>query len=221
MQNFTVNVGENAFVILIALTGLFGCLAFSLAGKGLSILYNETISMTASTHPFIKQIKLRRENGMRINMNIHNTYAFVLKSMDKYKYLNLTVRDYMKVAWLIQLVCVMLGLVGGVIKANVWYTAYGCVCAVAVSCVGRIEDVERKEQQVVVNMVDYFDNMLGQDRKKSVMPHEEMRDEKTAQEIKPQEKQNVEPIPVSRQTMMAINEEQRKLIEEVLREYLA
>lgn len=221
MQNFTVNVGENALVILIALTGLFGCLAFSLAGKGLSILYNETISMTASTHPFIKQIKLRRENGMRINMNIHNTYAFVLKSMDKYKYLNLTVRDYMKVAWLIQLVCVMLGLVGGVIKANVWYTAYGCVCAVAVSCVGRIEDVERKEQQVVVNMVDYFDNMLGQDRKKSVMQHEEMRDEKTAQEIKPQEQQNVEPIPVSRQTMMAINEEQRKLIEEVLREYLA
>lgn len=221
MQNFTVNVGENALVILIALTGLFGCLAFSLAGKGLSILYNETISMTASTHPFIKQIKLRRENGMRINMNIHNTYAFVLKNMDKYKYLNLTVRDYMKVAWLIQLVCVMLGLVGGVIKANVWYTAYGCVCAVAVSCVGRIEDVERKEQQVVVNMVDYFDNMLGQDRKKSVMQHEEMRDEKTAQEIKPQEQQNVEPIPVSRQTMMAINEEQRKLIEEVLREYLA
>ena len=154
-------------------------------------------------------------------MNIHNTYAFVLKSMDKYKYLNLTVRDYMKVAWLIQLVCVMLGLVGGVIKANVWYTAYGCVCAVAVSCVGRIEDVERKEQQVVVNMVDYFDNMLGQDRKKSVMQHEEMRDEKTAQEIKPQEQQNVEPIPVSRQTMMGINEEQRKLIEEVLREYLA
>ena len=148
MQNFTVNVGENAFVILIALTGLFGCLAFSLAGKGLSILYNETISMTASTHPFIKQIKLRRENGMRINMNIHNTYAFVLKSMDKYKYLNLTVRDYMKVAWLIQLVCVMLGLVGGVIKANVWYTAYGCVCAVAVSCVGRIEDVERKSSRL-------------------------------------------------------------------------
>ena len=221
MQNFTVNVGENAFVILIALTGLFGCLAFSLAGKGLSILYNETISMTVSTHPFIKQIKLRRENGMRINMNIHNTYAFVLKSMDKYKYLNLTVRDYMKVAWLIQLVCVMLGLVGGVIKANVWYTAYGCVCAVAVSCVGRIEDVERKEQQVVVNMVDYFDNMLGQDRKKSVMQHEEMHDEKTAQEIKPQEQQNVEPISVPRQTMMAINEEQRKLIEEVLREYLA
>lgn len=158
---------------------------------------------------------------MRINMNIHNTYAFVLKSMDKYKYLNLTVRDYMKVAWLIQLVCVMLGLVGGVIKANVWYTAYGCVCAVAVSCVGRIEDVERKEQQVVVNMVDYFDNMLGQDRKKSVMQLEEMRDEKTAQEIKPQEQQNVEPISVPRQTMMAINEEQRKLIEEVLREYLA
>ena len=221
MQNFTINVGQNAFVILIAITGLFGCFAFSLAGKGLSILYNETISMTASTHPFIKQIKLRRENGMRINMNIHNTYAFVLKSMDKYKYLNLTVRDYMKVAWLIQLVCVMLGLVGGVINANVWYTAYGCVCAVAVSCVGRIEDVERKEQQIVVNMVDYFDNVLRQDRKRGEGLHEEVREDKPAQEAKVQEQQNVEPMPVARQTMTAINEEQRKLIEEVLREYLA
>lgn len=221
MQNFTINVGQNAFVILIAITGLFGCFAFSLAGKGLSILYNETISMTASTHPFIKQIKLRRENGMRINMNIHNTYAFVLKSMDKYKYLNLTVRDYMKVAWLIQLVCVMLGLVGGVINANVWYTAYGCVCAVAVSCVGRIEDVERKEQQIVVNMVDYFDNVLSQDRKRSEGLHEEVREDKPVQEAKVQEQQKVEPIPVAGQTMTAINEEQRKLIEEVLREYLA
>lgn len=221
MQNFTINVGQNAFVILIAITGLFGCFAFSLAGKGLSILYNETISMTASTHPFIKQIKLRRENGMRINMNIHNTYAFVLKSMDKYKYLNLTVRDYMKVAWLIQLVCVMLGLVGGVVNANVWYTAYGCVCAVAVSCVGRIEDVERKEQQIVVNMVDYFDNVLSQDRKRSEGLHEEVHEDKPAQEAKVQEQQKVEPIPVAGQSMTAINEEQRRLIEEVLREYLA
>ena len=221
MQNFTINVGQNAFVILIAITGLFGCFAFSLAGKGLSILYNETISMTASTHPFIKQIKLRRENGMRINMNIHNTYAFVLKSMDKYKYLNLTVRDYMKVAWLIQLVCVMLGLVGVVVNAIVWYTAYGCVCAVAVSCVGRIEDVERKEQQIVVNMVDYFDNVLSQDRKRSEGLHEEVHEDKPAQEAKVQEQQKVEPIPVAGQSMTAINEEQRRLIEEVLREYLA
>lgn len=219
MQNFIINIGQNAFVILIALTGLFGCLAFSLAGKGLSILYNETISMTASTHPFVKQIKLRRENGMRVNMNIHNTYAFVLKSLDKYKYLNLSVREYMKVAWLIQLVCVMLGLVGGVINANVWYTAYGCVCAVAVSCVGRIEDVERREQQIVINMVDYFDNVLSHDRKNGESPREEVCDVKPAQEVRTQALRP--PVHEAEQTITAINEEQRKLIEEVLREYLA
>ena len=219
MQNFIINIGQNAFVILIALTGLFGCLAFSLAGKGLSILYNETISMTASTHPFVKQIKLRRENGMRVNMNIHNTYAFVLKSLDKYKYLNLSVREYMKVAWLIQLVCVMLGLVGGVINANVWYTAYGCVCAVAVSCVGRIEDVERREQQIVINMVDYFDNVLSHDRKNGESPREEVCDVKPAQEVRTQDSRP--PVHEAEQTITAINEEQRKLIEEVLREYLA
>lgn len=219
MQNFIINIGQNAFVILIALTGLFGCLAFSLAGKGLSILYNETISMTASTHPFVKQIKLRRENGMRVNMNIHNTYAFVLKSLDKYKYLNLSVREYMKAAWLIQLVCVMLGLVGGVINSNVWYTAYGCVCAVAVSCVGRIEDVERREQQIVINMVDYFDNVLSHDRKNDESLREEVCDVKPAQEVRAQASRP--PIHETEQTVTAINEEQRKLIEEVLREYLA
>ncbi len=219
MQNFIINIGQNAFVILIALTGLFGCLAFSLAGKGLSILYNETISMTASTHPFVKQIKLRRENGMRVNMNIHNTYAFVLKSLDKYKYLNLSVREYMKVAWLIQLVCVMLGLVGGVINSNVWYTAYGCVCSVAVSCVGRIEDVERREQQIVINMVDYFDNVLSHDRKNDESLREEVCNVKPAQEVRVQVSRP--PIQETEQTVTAINEEQRKLIEEVLREYLA
>lgn len=64
MQNFVSIMGENAFAIIIAVMGFFGCFSFGLAGKGMSVLYNETLVMTSSNHPFIKQIKLRRENGM-------------------------------------------------------------------------------------------------------------------------------------------------------------
>lgn len=216
MQNLMSIIVENAFAILIAVTGFFGCLAFSLAGKGLTVLYNETTSMTASNHPFIKQIKLRRENGMRINTSIHNTYVFVLKSMERYKYLNLTVRDYIKTAWLIQLICVMIGLIGGVIKGNVWYTAYGCVCAIAVACVGRIEDVDRKEQQIVVNIVDYFDNVLAVDKKSVETEQQDIFDiDKEEAELHTAERQEPD------KGAAVISEEQRRLIEEVLREYLA
>ena len=216
MQEFIGMIEQNAFIILIAVTGLFGCVAFNMAGKGITVLCNETASMTTSKHPFIKQIKLRRENGMRINVNVSNTYAFVQKNMERYKYLNLPIRDYLKMAWLVQLLCVMLGLVGGVINGNVWYTAYGCVCAIAISCVGRIEDVERKEQQVVINIVDYFDNILTFDKK--------------VVETEPKEDYNkndmqadtvAEAKKVNESQVAAISEEQRQLIEEVLKEYLA
>ena len=63
--------------------------------------------------------------------------------------------------------------------------------------------------------------MLSQDRKRSEGLHEEVHEDKPAQEAKVQEQQKVEPIPVAGQSMTAINEEQRRLIEEVLREYLA
>ena len=160
MQNFLSLMAENTFAIIIAVMGFFGCLAYGIAGKGMSVLYNESLSMTASSHPFIRQLKLRRENGMRINTSIHNTQAFVLKNMERYRYLNLSIDEYVKTAWLIQLICIMLGLMSGIIKQNMWYTAYGCVCAVAVACVGKIEDIEKKESRIVVNIVDYFDNVL-------------------------------------------------------------
>ena len=225
---------ENAFAVIIAVMGLFGCLSFGLAGKGMTVLYNESMSMTTSSHPFIKQIKLRRENGMRINSSIHNTYIFVLKNMEKYKYLNLAISEYVKTAWLIQLICVMLGLISGIIKANIWYTAYGCVCAIAVACVGRIEDIERREQQTVVNIVDYFDNVLTNDRvsgeaqRQDTVDAEDETDRKAADRSGNADMDNrlipgevrlaKQETPVVTGT---ISDEQRRLIEEVLREYLA
>ena len=223
---------EKAFAVIIAVMGLFGCLSFGLAGKGMTVLYNESMSMTTSSHPFIKQIKLRRENGMRINSSIHNTYIFVLKNMEKYKYLNLSISEYVKTAWLIQLICVMLGLISGIIKGNIWYTAYGCVCAIAVACVGRIENIEKREQQTVVNIVDYFDNVLTNDRVSGETQRQDIvedeTDKKTADRSGNADVDNglisgdmrlaKQDTPVTTGT---ISDEQRRLIEEVLREYLA
>lgn len=234
MQNFLGLLQQNAFIIIIAVTGFFGCIVFNLAGKGLSKLYDETCIMTGSNNAFIKQLKLRRENGMRINVNIRNTYAFVMKNMDKYRYLNLSIRDYVKMAYLLQLVCVMLGLMGGVIHQNVWYAAYGCVCAIAVACVGRIEDIDRKEQQVIINIVDYFDNILTSDKK--VVESRAKEDyNKNSMQVQRQTEQSGAVLfaevkeSAAKQTVstkdepgqLKINEEQRRLIEEVLKEYLA
>ena len=236
MQNLLSIMAENTFAIIIAVMGFFGCLAYGIAGKGMSVLYNESLSMTASSHPFIRQLKLRRENGMRINTSIHNTQAFVLKNMERYRYLNLSIDEYVKTAWLIQLICIMLGLMSGIIKQNMWYTAYGCVCAVAVACVGKIEDIEKKESRIVVNIVDYFDNVLSNDRvsvgemhgEPNVEPDNEnvgtknngieyeasrgMKNRKISQEYNKETACNSD---------IKISDEQIKLIEDVLREYLA
>ena len=235
MQNFLSLMAENTFAIIIAVMGFFGCLAYGIAGKGMSVLYNESLSMTASSHPFIRQLKLRRENGMRINTSIHNTQAFVLKNMERYRYLNLSIDEYVKTAWLIQLICIMLGLMSGIIKQNMWYTAYGCVCAVAVACVGKIEDIEKKESRIVVNIVDYFDNVLSNDRVRAGEiedePDMEPVNEKAEAEnngagyggsrAMTKRKLLQEDKTAACNTDIKISDEQIKLIEDVLREYLA
>lgn len=83
--------------------------------------------------------------------------------MERYRYLNLSIDEYVKTAWLIQLICIMLGLMSGIIKQNMWYTAYGCVCAVAVACVGKIEDIEKGKPDSGKHC-RLFDNVLSNDR---------------------------------------------------------
>ena len=195
MQEYLQLMEENVFVMVIAIIGIMGCAAYILAGKGIS-----------------------------------NTYAFIAKNMDKYKFLNMSIRDYVKMAWLVQLLCIMIGLIGGILRMNMWFVLYGIICAMAVNCVGKIEDVERKEAQVIINMVDYFDNILAMDKKMVESQGEQaynvgnVSKEMDLQEVK-------EKIPAARVQagapaisfageMSTMSLEQKKLVEEVLREYL-
>lgn len=227
MDYIIETIKQNGFVIFIALTGVFGCLTLSLAARGLNKLYVESLMMTTTANAFLKQLKLRRENGMRINSSIHNTYAFVCKNMDKYKYLNMTIRDYIKMAWFIQLLCVMFGLVAGLINQNVWFTAYGCVCAIAVSCVSKMEDLSYKQQQIAMNIVDYFDNIVTADIK--VLDEDDAKDSKNqeddanncANENMNSEQRTAQQAGDENVQGVIIDADKRKLIEEVLKEYLA
>ena len=81
---------------------------------------------------------------------------------------------------------------------------------------GRIEDVERKEQQVVINIVDYFDNILTFDKKVVETEPKEDYNKNDMQADTVAEAKKVNELQVA-----AISEEQRQLIEEVLKEYLA
>ena len=106
----------------------------------------------------------------------------------------------------------------------------------AVACVGKIEDIEKKESRIVVNIVDYFDNVLSNDRvsvgemhgEPNVEPDNEnvgiknngieyeasrgMKNRKISQEYNKETACNSD---------IKISDEQIKLIEDVLREYLA
>ena len=165
MNDYLYFLQENVFIWVIAVIGTMGCLAYSLAGKGLTLLHKETEKMTASNNSFIRQLKLRRENGMRINVNITNTEAFIVKNMDKYRYMGMRVHNYVRVGDFTAFLCLMLGFVAGIINDSLWYVMYAGVCTMAVKTVDRLENIPRKEYIVRMNMVDYFDNILTMDNK--------------------------------------------------------
>lgn len=196
---------NNWVIIFMAVMGLIGCISFMLCGIGIDVLGKQARNISASKNPFVKQMKLRYENGEKVGGRKQSSYGYVIKYMEKYTFFNCPIRNYIRLAWLCMLSCMMVGLVGGIITANSWYVAYACVCAVAILCVGKIEDIDHKEMYVIYCFTEYFDNFLTFDKKTVESSADD--DYNTIRKVdEPHDKND--------------DTAQRQLIDEVIREFL-
>ena len=194
------------FFVLTGIAFLAGISLNNVLRKITIDLLEETESFEETTESFFKQMKLRYENCIKIGREINNTEAFVTKYLEKYKHKGMSLYGYEKLSGIMSGLCVVCGVCGALVDKNyaMEYLLCGFLAMYILSGTLRLLDIADKKKRITLNIVDYFENRFYPT--KSVEAESAVSEDFSAK--KTAECENT------------VTLDERKLIDEILREYL-
>lgn len=196
------------YFIVIGAAFLLGILAAAILRGILRNLIAETEEMENTENNFLKQMKLRYKNCLRIGHEINNTEAFAGKYMDKYKNHGIGITTYEKIASACSLICVLGGLAGAFMdrKQSMEFLMLGFLSMYILNGLKKMVDLQGKKRRITRNIVDFFENRYyaATDENKDYANR--------AEDIKNRTMENFD--------KKDYTEEERRLIDDILREYL-
>lgn len=209
------------FFVMAAAAFLVGILVNTSLRNIVNELENDASSMDSTQNTFLRQMKSKYKNYLKIGHEIHNTEAFAGKYLNKYKKHGLSLRAYEKLSSFCSGVCVICGGLGALTDKShaMEYLLIGFLAMYILLGSRRMIDVPGKKKQITVNIVDYFENHLlaatleaeseqtQKDLYKSDMDYE-----------RKSETYFTEEMPKDR--FMGLSDEEKRVIDEILQEYL-
>ena len=194
------------FFVLTGIAFLAGISLNNVLRKITVDLLEETESFEETTESFFKQMKLRYENCIKIGREINNTEAFVTKYLENYKHKGMSLYGYEKLSGIMSGLCVVCGVCGALVDKNyaMEYLLCGFLAMYILSGTLRLLDIADKKKRITLNIVDYFENRFYPT--KSVEAESAVSEDFSAK--KTAECENT------------VTLDERKLIDEILREYL-
>ncbi|MCM1307463.1 MAG: hypothetical protein NC223_02570 [Butyrivibrio sp.] len=194
------------FFIMAAAAFLIGLAVNTFLRKRMNELVREAEGIEHTGFGFFRQLKLRYENCLKMGHEISNTAAFAEKYLDKYKIYGVKLGSFEKVSAFASGMCVVCGICGALLDKShtMEYLLVGFLAMYIISGTRRLIDIPGKKERITVNLVDYFENRFS------------------AATAEPAVKQEREPSETSRTERRAkeFSAEEKKLIDEILREYL-
>lgn len=196
------------YFLIIATAFLMGICADGILSGNLKELIDDTEEMETTDNTFLKQMKLRYKNCLRIGHEINNTEAFAGKYMDKYRSHGISFQVYEKIASVCSGICVIGGLAGAFMerKYMMEFLMMGFIAMYIINGLKKMIDVRSKRRQITRNIVDFFENRYyavteGKNDYSSTSDN------------------------VAEKTMEKLNnrvytDEERRIIDDILREYL-
>ena len=171
-------------------------------------LVRDTEEMEDTDNSFLKQMKLRYKNCMRIGHEIRNTEAFAGKYMDKYTSYGLSFAAYEKIISVCGGICVVAAIAGAMLDRSrlLQYLLLGFLAMYVINGLKNMTDVRGNRRRITRNIVDYFENRF-------VAATEEPRDryeEPSTKSVMKEEKRAVK----------SFTDEEKRIIDDILREYL-
>lgn len=196
------------YFMIIGTAFLMGIGAVAIISGMLHHLIQETEEMENTGNSFLKQMKLRYKNCMRIGHEINNTEAFAGKYMERYKSHGIGVNTYDKIASVCSGICVIGGLAGALMNREhiMEFLMLGFLAMYVINGMKRMVDIHSKKRRITRNIVDFFENRYyaATDEMKETGRNSDDIMEKTMEKLDKRE----------------YTEEERRIIDDILREYL-
>ena len=196
------------YFMIIGTAFLMGIGAVAIISGMLHHLIQETEEMENTGNSFLKQMKLRYKNCMRIGHEINNTEAFAGKYMERYKSHGIGVNTYDKIASVCSGICVIGGLTGALMNREhiMEFLMLGFLAMYVINGMKRMVDIHSKKRRITRNIVDFFENRYyaATDEMKENGRNSDDIMEKTMEKLDKRE----------------YTEEERRIIDDILREYL-
>lgn len=196
------------YFLIIATAFLMGICADGILSGNLKELIDDTEEMETTDNAFLKQMKLRYKNCLRIGHEINNTEAFAGKYMDKYRSHGISFQVYEKIASVCSGICVIGGLAGAFMerKYMMEFLMMGFIAMYIINGLKKMIDVRSKRRQITRNIVDFFENRY-------YAVTEEKNDYSSTSD-------NVAEKTMEKLNNRVYTDEERRIIDDILREYL-
>ena len=196
------------YFLIIATAFLMGICADGILSGNLKELIDDTEEMETTDNTFLKQMKLRYKNCLRIGHEINNTEAFAGKYMDKYRSHGISFQVYEKIASVCSGICVIGGLAGAFMerKYMMEFLMMGFIAMYIINGLNKMIDVRSKRRQNTINIVDFFENRY-------YAVTEEKNDYSSTSD-------NVAEKTMEKLNNRVYTDEERRIIDDILREYL-
>ena len=196
------------YFLIIATAFLMGICADGILSGNLKELIDETEEMETTDNTFLKQMKLRYKNCLRIGHEINNTEAFAGKYMDKYRSHGISFQVYEKIASVCSGICVIGGLAGAFMerKYMMEFLMMGFIAMYIINGLKKMIDVRSKRRQITRNIVDFFENRY-------YAVTEEKNDYSSTSD-------NVAEKTMEKLNNRVYTDEERRIIDDILRDYL-
>lgn len=229
---------KNIFIYAMIGIGVVGLLADMVCSLVYQSLLKASLDMGASENKLLKLMRLRFETCYQLKLGVNNVDSFVDKYVNRHKFCGMFLCTWERICGQMIALCMTIAITGSFSayyfecgQQTFLYTlGMGIVIVTMLIAAQVLFDVSRKKQFLYCNIKEYLENYLKAKLENELLSPEEMeayrnayfeedreaRKKEKALAVK-KEKEEARKTKVE----MAAAKEQEKIIEEILREYLA
>lgn len=196
------------YFMIIATAFLMGIGANGVLRGCLQGLIRDTEEMETTDNTFLKQMKLKYKNCIRIGHEINNTEAFAGKFMDKYRNHGVSMSTYEKIISMCSFACVVGGLAGAFMDRHHTkeFLMMGFLAMYVINGIKNMIDLSGKRRKITRNIVDFFENRFY------AVTEETPNNTSYKEDVKEKTMHKLE--------QKTYTEEEKRIIDDILREYL-
>ncbi len=237
-MNITYLYQNNILIYVMVGIGVIGLLADLLCSIMYQKLLKASLDMGNSENKLLKLMRLRFETCYQLKLKVNNVDNFVDKYVNRHKFLGIFLCTWERICGQMIALCMTIAIVGSFMayyfncgqQAFLYTLGMGIIVVTVLIATQVILDISKKKQFLYCNVKEYLENYLKAKLENELLSPEEMEAYRNAyfeedREAKKKEKALAakKEREEARRTKaeMAAAKEQEKIIEEILREYLA